>query len=624
MRSERSQPMTSRRMAPLWSGLLVACGLLLAAGPLQAQTTLFSDGFGTDMGWVTNPLGTDTATTGQWQRGNPEGTTSSGLALQLDPCAGGTPNCLATGLAAGASAGANDVDGGITRIQSPTITLPASATVTLTFNFYFAHLSNSSADDFFRARVVRADGTTMVVFQELGTAANDAAAFTARTVDLSSFAGQTIRLRFEAADNAGGSLVEAAVDDVRVVSSAAGTPIVQVFQHCDFGGWVANFTAAGSFNTADLVSRGGVDNDASSVKVASGFKATLFDGNNQSGASVVLRAGDTACLVDQGFNDVLSSLRIEPDTAGGGCGSTDIPATLTDPIGGHGLTMTCLDANDQVALYGDNDFRNLGSGRTGWVLPFATDVWRFLRDNYGTCARQPPPPLLPPIAPGCERFGTIPLRMMFHQNRFFGGTLANRFDSFTGFRNVIDVGDNGWNESNAILHDEIVHEMCHHVEGDSQGIHESPAFGVIWGDSKWVEFCMYDFYVRSGRTAFADRVFADFMDNRDNLPQGSTGSAWFRDWFFPLWDQNGRTARVMERFFELLAQHFPKHLENSDRNLIYDRRMNPGEFVHFTSAAAGRDLSRRAADAFNGFDRNQFLQARQTFSALNSLYTLEP
>jgi chitinase len=97
-----------------------------------------------------------------------------------------------------------------------------------------------------------------------------------------------------------------------------GTPIVQIYQHCNFGGWVANFTAAGSFSTAELVSRGGIDNDASAVKVATGFKVTLFDGAGQTGNSVVLTAGDTACL--NNFNDVLSSLRIEVDTGGGGGG----------------------------------------------------------------------------------------------------------------------------------------------------------------------------------------------------------------------------------------------------------------------------------------------------------------
>jgi hypothetical protein len=182
---------------------------------VTGATVLFSDGFGTDLGWVVNPGGTDTATTGRWQRGNPQGTTSGGSVLQQDPCNGGTPNCLVTGLTAGASVGANDVDGGVTSIQSPAITVPASGAATLSFGFYFAHLGNSSADDFFRVRIVGPGGTT-TVFQELGSTAVDAAAWASRSVSLASFAGQTIRIRIEAADAAGGSLVEAAVDDVRV------------------------------------------------------------------------------------------------------------------------------------------------------------------------------------------------------------------------------------------------------------------------------------------------------------------------------------------------------------------------------------------------------------------------
>jgi hypothetical protein len=180
-----------------------------------ALTTLFTDGFGADLGWVTNPNGTDTATTGQWQRGNPQGTTSSGAIMQLDPCAGGTANCLSTGLTAGASVGANDVDGGVTSIQSPAITLSGSGTFSLSFDYYFAHLANSSSADFFRVSIVGTSATTNV-FQELGTATVDAAAWIRRTVDISAFAGQTIRVRIEAADAATGSLVEAGVDTVTV------------------------------------------------------------------------------------------------------------------------------------------------------------------------------------------------------------------------------------------------------------------------------------------------------------------------------------------------------------------------------------------------------------------------
>jgi len=101
-----------------------------------------------------------------------------------------------------------------------------------------------------------------------------------------------------------------------------GTPIVQLFEHCGFQGWTASFTTTGNFNTADLVSRGGVDNAASSISIAAGFKVTLFDGNQQTGTSIVLTAGETTCFTasNLNFNDLASSLRIEVDTGGGGGG----------------------------------------------------------------------------------------------------------------------------------------------------------------------------------------------------------------------------------------------------------------------------------------------------------------
>ena len=127
-----------------------------------------------------------------------------------------------------------------------------------------------------------------------------------------------------------------------LTNAAPAAPLVQVFQHCDFGGWVASFGATGSYATSALTSRGGVDNDASSIQVASGYKATLYDGNNQTGSALVITAGQTACLVANGFNDVLSSLKIEADvtppppgdvddtvvscgSAPGGSGSGDVP-----------------------------------------------------------------------------------------------------------------------------------------------------------------------------------------------------------------------------------------------------------------------------------------------------------
>ena len=91
----------------------------------------------------------------------------------------------------------------------------ATGTLTLTFSYYMAHLNNSSSADFLRVSIVGT--TTSQVFQEVGAANTDAAVWaTSPSISLNSFAGQTIRIRIEAADASTASLVEAAIDDVRI------------------------------------------------------------------------------------------------------------------------------------------------------------------------------------------------------------------------------------------------------------------------------------------------------------------------------------------------------------------------------------------------------------------------
>jgi hypothetical protein len=176
------------------------------------QTILFSDDFETEKGWTRNAGGTDTATTGLWERGNPEDTNSSGP-KQLGTTVSGV-NDLVTGAAAGLSAGDNDIDGGFTSIRGPQITLPSTGTLTLSFSYYLAYGSNSSTADYFRAKVVGT--TTATVFEKLGAAVDTDGAWVTASASLNAFAGQTVRIEFEASDLATASLVEAAVDDVVV------------------------------------------------------------------------------------------------------------------------------------------------------------------------------------------------------------------------------------------------------------------------------------------------------------------------------------------------------------------------------------------------------------------------
>ncbi len=206
-------------------GAVSAIFLHIGTGPTPTSTptpgptatpppggTIFFDNFESNLGWTVNPNGSDNATTGQWERGNPEDTNSSGP-KQLGTTVSGS-NDLVTGRLAGSSAGSYDIDGGTTSIRSPNITLPASGDITLSFNYYLAHGTNSSSADFLRVQVV--GSSTQTVFEELGAANNDDAVWANANISLNSFAGQTVHLLISAADASTASLVEAAVDDVLI------------------------------------------------------------------------------------------------------------------------------------------------------------------------------------------------------------------------------------------------------------------------------------------------------------------------------------------------------------------------------------------------------------------------
>lgn len=184
-------------------------------GPGPEPTVVYSDDFEAERGWTVNPAGTDTATLGRFERGDPGQTSSGGVTTQPGTTPSGTYG-LVSGAAAGAGAGDGDIDGGVTSAQSPAITLPASGTLTLSFSWYLGHLNNASSADYIRVRVVGT--TTTTVLNQTGAASNRAAAWATATANVSGHAGQVVRVVVDAADASGASLVEAGIDDVRITS----------------------------------------------------------------------------------------------------------------------------------------------------------------------------------------------------------------------------------------------------------------------------------------------------------------------------------------------------------------------------------------------------------------------
>ena len=175
---------------------------------------IFFDDFESDQGWTVNPGGGDTATTGQWERANPQQTSYNGNNFQLNNAVSGSFDLVTEGTA-GSSVGANDIDGGTTSIRSPNIALPSSGNITLSFSYYLSHYSNGTSADFLRVSVV--GSSTTVVLEEVAAGNIDAAVWESFSTNLNSFAGQTVYLLIEAADAGSGSLIEAAVDDVLII-----------------------------------------------------------------------------------------------------------------------------------------------------------------------------------------------------------------------------------------------------------------------------------------------------------------------------------------------------------------------------------------------------------------------
>jgi len=106
------------------------------------------------------------------------------------------------------------------------------------------------------------------------------------------------------------------VDYVRVYQDAGGSSgPVTVYKDCSYGGYAVSLQP-GSYTLSQLQALGISNDDISSLRVQSGYKATLYWDDNFGGSSLVKTADDD-CLVDDGWNDQASSIVISTNTPSG-------------------------------------------------------------------------------------------------------------------------------------------------------------------------------------------------------------------------------------------------------------------------------------------------------------------
>ncbi|RMF71438.1 MAG: hypothetical protein D6738_13885 [Acidobacteria bacterium] len=229
----------------------------------------------TDEGW-TDGLPSDTATTGRWERVDPVGT-------EAQPEDDHTPPpgtiCHVTGQGTpGGGIGDNDVDDGFTTLISPAIDLSAQGDPSLGYWRWFSNDKGSApGEDVFRVEISDDGGVNWVPVETVGpTGPETVGGWLYHDFRVADFVTPTanVLLRFIAADEGSGSIVEAGVDDVTLVDcavcGASVPPEVGGLRVAKAGGTVAELSWSFQFNVDEYELYRGESPDASDLACLQG------------------------------------------------------------------------------------------------------------------------------------------------------------------------------------------------------------------------------------------------------------------------------------------------------------------------------------------------------------------
>jgi hypothetical protein len=199
---------------------------LFIAGP---ATPVLSHDLESDPAWTVGAPG-DGATTGIWLRADPVGTDVGGTLVQpeFDHSADPGALCFVTGNATpGAPAGTNDVDAGHTTLTTGVFDATVGG-ITQPILEYYRWYSNDAGStpgtDSWRTWISNDDGASWALVED--TKQSDASwRRVVFFIEDYMTPTATMRMRFVAADSAEGSLIEAGVDDLRLLGFAPSTDV---------------------------------------------------------------------------------------------------------------------------------------------------------------------------------------------------------------------------------------------------------------------------------------------------------------------------------------------------------------------------------------------------------------
>jgi len=221
------------------------------------------DPFETASGWTVGAPGDD-ATTGIWNRMNPQGTAAQ---PEDDHTVAGTI-CWVTDGFAGSGLGDRDVDNGKTTLVSPSFDLSAASDATVSYwRWYSNDTGATPGTDIFVVELSNDAGATWQTVEIVGPTGPEASgSWHFHSFLLSDIAAPSsdVRVRFVASDEGAGSLVEAAVDDFKIEAIICDATACLADIDGDGDADVADFFAfvslfAGGDPAADLNGDGTVD-----------------------------------------------------------------------------------------------------------------------------------------------------------------------------------------------------------------------------------------------------------------------------------------------------------------------------------------------------------------------------
>jgi len=178
---------------------------------------LYSDDFESDQGWTVGDAG-DTATDGFWVREDPVGVWEQGVPVQPEDDASETGTlCFVTGNEETGEQGEDDVDGGLTTLSSPLFDLTDRVDVFVEYQRWYSNDTGyAPGTDNWQVRVTDDDGASWHIIDFTTESTH---AWYGVSIPLDAIIDMTDQVRFQfiASDYDPDSVVEAAVDDFRLI-----------------------------------------------------------------------------------------------------------------------------------------------------------------------------------------------------------------------------------------------------------------------------------------------------------------------------------------------------------------------------------------------------------------------